>query len=119
MFAQFEQIKCVPEELCLNYSDISPERFEAHIKKVLSNEIPTENLAALMPMKEFEKFDEYLDEKILDRANANDRLDIESARQAAAKALEELAGRHSQGPVRNETGFYEREIANQSSDGPK
>jgi ATP-dependent Lhr-like helicase len=90
LFADHDGIKCEPDDLSLNYQEIGLERFAFHLQKILSGDVAGDELSALMPEKRFNKFDRYLEAKILDRANAVDRLDLESARHAAAAGLAEL-----------------------------
>jgi ATP-dependent Lhr-like helicase len=83
-------IKCLADDLALTYPGLSLEQFRLHLQRIASDQEDPARLASFMDQKHFQKFDEYLDAPILNRTNANDRLDLPSAQDAAAIALAEL-----------------------------
>lgn len=96
LFAAKAKLKCVRDRLSLAFPGQSAEQFKGFLNSVVPQPVDPVELAALMVQKRFEKFDRYLEPKILDQANAHDRLNVEDARQAAAAALAELEGGDSQ-----------------------
>ncbi len=95
LFAEHEKLKFGPDGLCVHFAGLGADRFCAFLRRITSGTVDPVTLAALMPEKRFQKFDCYLNPAILDRANANDRLDVQSVIDAAASALKELGdGRH-------------------------
>jgi ATP-dependent Lhr-like helicase len=95
LFAQLDKLEAEDDGLALNYKSVSKDRFISHLQRMVSGEVNATQLAALMVPKKFQKFDKFVDEKLLDRANGNDRLDLETAQEAAGQALGELRGTHS------------------------
>jgi ATP-dependent helicase Lhr and Lhr-like helicase len=90
LFARSNQINCAADDLALTYPGLSPDTLKTHLQQIASGQEDPVRLAGFMQPKQFEKFDEYLDSQILDRVNANDRLDVQGAQQSAAIALNEL-----------------------------
>ncbi|MBE0588350.1 MAG: hypothetical protein IH617_09925, partial [Hydrogenophaga sp.] len=90
LFAVSEKVKCFADDLTLTYPGLALDQFRLHLQRIASGQEDPAQLASFMDQKNFQKFDEYLDAPILNRANANDRLDLHSAQDAAAVALQEL-----------------------------
>ncbi len=90
LFARLEKLESDEDGLCLSYKSVSEDRFIAHLQRMVSGDVNPTELAALMEQKKLQKFDKFLDEKLLDQANGNDRLDLETAQEAAEQALAEL-----------------------------
>ena len=61
--------------------------FQEHLRELIEDQVNPVELAALLPAKRYEKFDLYVDETLLDKANASDRIDLPEAKQAAQNAL--------------------------------
>jgi ATP-dependent helicase Lhr and Lhr-like helicase len=73
--------------LSLTLEEITCQELEEHLADLVENGADAVKLAAAMPNKKIERFDEYVPEALLDKANATDRLDVASARRAAEKAI--------------------------------
>jgi ATP-dependent helicase Lhr and Lhr-like helicase len=71
-------IHCKRDGLALVYS-CSLERLKQHLRTILAGQVDPVELAASISPKAFEKFDEYLSDAVLDRANAISRLDMSGA----------------------------------------
>ena len=80
--------QCTKDALSLIFGELSKDDLEHHLAVLAKEGLDAVELAALMPSKQFERFDVYVDKQLLDQANAMDRLDVEGARKAArASAL--------------------------------
>lgn len=90
LHAASEKIKCATDDLALTYGGMDIDRFRSHLQRIVSGEVDPADLADLMELRHFQKFDEYLADPIINRANANDRLDLLAAKAAAAEAMAEL-----------------------------
>jgi hypothetical protein len=75
--------QCTKDALSLIFGELSKDDLEHHLAVLAKEGLDAVELAALMPSKQFERFDVYVDEQLLDQANAMDRLDVEGARKAA------------------------------------
>jgi hypothetical protein len=69
--------------LSLSINDIDFGEFVQHLADLATVGADPLRLAAAMPTKEKEKFDPYVPAALLDKANAVERIDVASARQAA------------------------------------
>lgn len=63
------------------------DRFLEFLRETQSESLGAAELASLLPIKHFGRFDELLDEDLLDEINGVDRLDIEGAKDACTEAL--------------------------------
>lgn len=91
LWGQAVGLDCAKDQLSLTFQDISLEHLEAHLADLAEHGTNPLKLAQLMPSKHMERFDVYLDEQLLDKANANDRLDVASARAAARHVIEAIS----------------------------
>jgi ATP-dependent Lhr-like helicase len=89
LFAKSAKIACEIDRsrLALTYKLSSPEEFYAHLREVARSQPDAVALARLIPVKGFEKYDDFAPEQLLDEANAQGRLDIPEARAACAAQL--------------------------------
>jgi hypothetical protein len=80
--------------LSLTFSDVSREEFAQHLAVLAQDGTEAVKLAELMPNKQTERFDRYVGESLLDKANAEYRLDLAGAQEAARRTLAGLRGAH-------------------------
>lgn len=73
--------------LSLTFNDISRQELETHVTALVEHGADMVALAGLIPNKRVERFDRYIDERLLDKANSEYRLDLEGAQAAARRAL--------------------------------
>jgi len=94
LFAEAAGIKYVTTPLSIQYKLDSLSQFKEHLKFISSNDqITSLELARLMKIKTFEKYDSMIPEELLDFANAQDRIDFDEARDVAKYFLEKkMAG---------------------------
>lgn len=91
-WSQHVGLRCDKDDLSLAFDDISLEHLEAHLADFAEHGVDPLKLAELMPNKQRERFDIYVEDGLLDKANALDRLDVRSARQAAVGVLRWIEG---------------------------
>lgn len=77
------------DRLSLRYK-ASADDMRAHLQQIVNEPLDSLELAALMKPKTRDRFDDLVPDELLDRANADDRLDIEEARKAAMELLTAL-----------------------------
>ena len=65
--------------LSITYHLSSPDSFYAHLHQICTTKPDAVALARLLPIKAFEKFDDFVPEDLLDEANSQGRLDISGA----------------------------------------
>ena len=87
LWAKQAGLNCAKGSLSLTFDDISPEEFEAHLA-AFKEEVDAAKLAELMPKKQAERFDRYVDERLLDKANSEYRLNLAGAVAATRRTLE-------------------------------
>jgi ATP-dependent helicase Lhr and Lhr-like helicase len=87
LWAEKQQIPCSRGALSLTYEDVSTAGFRRHLEELVEDDVNAIELAALLRAKHHGKFDPFIDEGLLDKANAADRLDLGAAKQAAYNAL--------------------------------
>lgn len=97
LWAKHQNLECSKDFLSLKYPGLSMSKFESHLKKLIERDVDPFELAALFPTKQFERFDSYINEALLIKANAIDRLDLIAAKQAAHLALSQLQDTKSSG----------------------
>jgi ATP-dependent Lhr-like helicase len=85
--------------LSLTIEQVTRQELEEHLADLADNGADAVALAAAMPNKETERFDEYVPAALLDKANATDRLDVASARRAAEMAIGHSVQREDEIPV--------------------
>ena len=90
LWAESREIACCRGALSLSYEDISLSAFRRHLQEMVDGDVDPVELAALLKAKGRERFDRYVAEDLVDKANAQDRLDLQAANQAARDALAEL-----------------------------
>jgi ATP-dependent helicase Lhr and Lhr-like helicase len=90
LLAAKDGLPCQKVGLALVYPTCSVERFKQHLKMILAGQVKPLQLAAQIMPKVIEKFDQYLSNAVLDRANAVSRLDLRAAEEAAQVAITEL-----------------------------
>ncbi len=82
-------LPCTKAGIALAFDDADPEALIKHFKAIESGEIDPVQLASLMEQKRFEKYDRYVPDALLDKANATDRLDLPGALKAIRRTLGE------------------------------
>ena len=92
MWAKKSGHQCTKDALSLVFSDLSKNDLEQHLAVLIKEGLDSEKLAGLMPSKQLERFDHYVDEQLLNRANAIDRLDVAGAREAARATRQRQLG---------------------------
>ncbi len=85
--------RCAKDALSLNFRGLSKGDLEQRLTELVNEGVEALELAALMPSKQVERFDHFVEEQLLNRANAIDRLDVRGAREAARATLNR---RHSE-----------------------
>ena len=83
LHAQAAGIPHEMDRLSISYKIETPQRLFEHLRTVIEGCRNGVELAALLPVKTFEKFDGLLSDELLDAGNAHDHLDMETARKAA------------------------------------
>ena len=73
--------------LSLTFNDVSMADVQRHLAALAEDGADAVALATLMPNKQVERFDGYVDEWLLNRANATDSLDVPSAQEVARRTL--------------------------------
>jgi ATP-dependent Lhr-like helicase len=87
LWAQHEGLNSTTDLLSLSFEGVSPEDLERHLIRLADGEPNAVELADLMPNKRVERFDQYVVEVLLDKANSKCRLDLASAAKAARRSL--------------------------------
>ena len=90
LWAKNQGIDCSRDFLSLTYPHLTTAAFRQHLRNLVGGEVDPIQLAVLLPVKQHERFDPSIDEDLLNKANAQDRLDLAAARKAAHDALEHL-----------------------------
>jgi len=75
------------DDLSITYALDSSELFFGHLQEISISAVSATELAGFMPVKAIEKFDDLLPSAVLDVGNAQDRLDLAGAREAAQQTL--------------------------------
>jgi ATP-dependent Lhr-like helicase len=88
LHARCAGISAETDLLSITYMETDVDRWRGHLKSIQDGNYNALALAQTMAVKTFEKFDEALDETLLDEANAHDRLDLPSASARARSMLE-------------------------------
>lgn len=83
LLAKSAKIGHETDQLSITYRVSSLEEFYAHLREVTASKPDSIALANLMPVKAVEKFDDFAPEQLLDEANAQSRLDVSAAVEAA------------------------------------
>jgi ATP-dependent Lhr-like helicase len=94
LWAKYLGLACAKDHLSLTFSDVSREEFAQHLAVLAQDGTEAVKLAELMPNKQTERFDRYVGESLLDKANAEYRLDLAGAQEAARRTLAGLRGAH-------------------------
>ncbi len=89
LWAKYVGLDCVKDRLSLTFNDLSREKFKTHLALLAEEGADVMKLAESMPNKETERFDRYVQERLLDKANSEYRLDGHGAQEAARRALAE------------------------------
>lgn len=87
LHARCDGLAITRDELSITYQKVSTSRLREHLLSIQQNSRTVLDLARLMQVKEFDKFDDLLTEELLDAANARDRLNLEGAKSRAVHAL--------------------------------
>lgn len=90
LWAQKQGIGCSRDFLSLTYPRLSMADFRQHLRVLAEGDVNPIDLAVLLSTKRYERFDAFIDEALLNKANASDRLDLTTARHAAQDALVNL-----------------------------
>ena len=87
LFAKLAGIRARAERLSVTYQIESKDDFLDHLRFIAKSTLSPAVLAAEMAVKEFDKYDAYVPENLLDEANGADRLDVLAARSCALRVL--------------------------------
>lgn len=87
LWAQQQGLACTTDALSLTFEGVSRKELENRLTHLANDEPDAVNLAALMSNKQVERFDDYVDVALLDKANAKYRLNILRATDAARRAI--------------------------------
>ena len=87
LWAAQRGLACSKNFLSLTFGEITLPDLGEHFAELAENGADAVGLAAAMPNKDTERFDEYVPKALLEEANATDRLDVASARRAAQNAI--------------------------------
>jgi ATP-dependent helicase Lhr and Lhr-like helicase len=82
LLAKSSKIATDIDQISITYHLSSPDAFIAHVRATANSQPDSIALARLMPIKMVEKFDDFVPEPLLDRANAQSRLDVAGALEA-------------------------------------
>jgi hypothetical protein len=88
LWAKSLGLSCAKDAISLTFPDISRDQLQQHLCGLAEIEPDAVALAALMPNKCSERFDNYVQPVLLDKANSESRLDIEGAIAAARRTLD-------------------------------
>jgi hypothetical protein len=86
LWAQNAGLAWTADDLSLTFAGLSRKELERRLTCLADEEPNAIELAALMEDKRWERFDEYVDVTLLDKANSTYRLDVASACEAARRA---------------------------------
>jgi ATP-dependent Lhr-like helicase len=92
LWAQDKGLDCTTDALSLTFQGMSPEKLEGCMTEIIEGKPDAVRLAALMANKTVERFDSYVDEDLLNKANSKFRLDLASAAKAARRAINTSGG---------------------------
>lgn len=84
-FARLDKIPVDSDSFSITYRNCSSARLIEHLKGIVSSSIDPKTLAAQIPIKCSEKFDDYLSEQLLDTTNGQRLLDVETTKILAQK----------------------------------
>ena len=87
LWAKHTGLECRKDSLSLVVEDISRRELKGYLARLAHDDFSAVELARLMKNKTAERFDNYVDEALLDKANSVDRLDLPAARQAARRTV--------------------------------
>ncbi|MDF9826583.1 ATP-dependent Lhr-like helicase [Ereboglobus sp. PH5-10] len=79
LLAKHDRMQTSLGQFTIHYKNVDVDTWRAHISRIATTTISAETLSPLLPMKQFEKFDEHVPEALLDMANARERLDMRGA----------------------------------------
>jgi ATP-dependent Lhr-like helicase len=85
LWAKHNNLHCAKDALSLTFTGVSGRELREHLAALAKNGVNAFKLAELLPNKQIERFDLYVEDSLLDQANAADRLDLASARQVAGR----------------------------------
>lgn len=88
--AEHQKLKTHDHLLAIYFPGLSLEQFASYLQPIAEGQLDGRRLAALLPEKKFERFDEFLSDDLLCISIAADRLNMQSAEAAAKAALEEM-----------------------------
>jgi ATP-dependent Lhr-like helicase len=83
LLAKYFGIEAEVDRMSIIYHVNSLNQLHEHLRRKVAAELDSVSLARLMPVKCFEKFDDFVPESLLDKANAMTRLSIRDACEAA------------------------------------
>lgn len=75
------------DELSITYKNLDRARWLEHLETIAIGNRTALELAQVMAVKTFDKFDDVLTEELLDAANACDRLDLPNVKQRSVDTL--------------------------------
>lgn len=87
LLAKHHGVQATLGQISICYQNTNMSELLAHLSQVANTRITAEELSPLLAVKQFEKFDEYIPEALLDAANARERIDISGASHVAAKTV--------------------------------
>jgi ATP-dependent Lhr-like helicase len=90
MWAGEQKIEHERYRLSFWFPDASQTRFEQWLRPLAAGRVDPVSLAKCLRPKQYQKFDQYVPESLLDQSNAIDCLEIKVAQDAAISALAEL-----------------------------
>lgn len=77
--------------LTIRYTNTDATTWQKHLQQIVSSKVTAEELSRLLPVKHFDKFDEYVPETLLDNASARERIDIPESLRTVAETMTALA----------------------------
>ena len=87
LWARKQGLACSRGFLSLTYPHLTIAEFGRHLRALVEGDVNPVELAVLLPTKRYERFDPFIDEGLLNKANATARLDVSAARKAAQDVL--------------------------------
>jgi len=94
LWAKYLGLSCSKDQLSFTFTDVSRADLERHLAALAEDGTDAVKMAELMPNKQVERFDQYVEESLLDKANSEYRLDVAGAREAARRTLARLRSAH-------------------------
>ena len=94
LWAKYLGLSCSKDQLSFTFTDVSRADLERHLAALAEDGTEAVKMAELMPNKQVERFDQYVEESLLDKANSEYRLDVAGAREAARRTLARLRSAH-------------------------